>query len=95
MMIEVKNLETGLTFSNFVQGIRPNIPVWVICTQPSKDELHTIQTTFDIPWEDLEDSLDEDERPRLELDPDNTNLVKLVLRVPVIETIKTVQNNYK
>jgi magnesium transporter len=90
-MIEVRNLHTGLTYPDFVKGIRPNIPVWVICIMPSKDELRTIQTTFDIPWEDLEDSLDEDERPRLELDPDNPDFVKLVLRVPAIESITSIR----
>jgi magnesium transporter len=83
-MIEVKNLQTGMTYTEFVQGIKPNIPVWVICTNPSKTELQTIQTTFDIPWEDLEDALDEDERPRLELQPEDPMFIKLVLRVTSI-----------
>ncbi|MFW9855558.1 MAG: magnesium transporter CorA family protein [Candidatus Thorarchaeota archaeon] len=94
-MIEVRNLNTGLTYTDFVKGIRPNIPVWIICTMPSKEELRTIQTTFDIPWEDLEDSLDEDERPRLELEPENPEFVKLVLRVPAIESINLMSANYQ
>jgi len=87
IMIEIKNLETGMSYKDFVQGIHPNIPVWVLCTNPTREELQTIQTTFSIPWEDLEDSLDEDERPRLELDPDVPNSLKLVLRVPALEDL--------
>ncbi|MFX0051119.1 MAG: magnesium transporter CorA family protein [Candidatus Hermodarchaeota archaeon] len=86
-MIEIKNLETGMSYKEFVQGIQPNIPVWVLCTNPSREELQTIHTTFNIPWEDLEDSLDEDERPRLELDPETPNSLKLVLRVPALEDL--------
>jgi magnesium transporter len=87
IMIEIKNLETGMSYKEFVQGIQPNIPVWVLCTNPTREELQTIQTTFSIPWEDLEDSLDEDERPRLELNPDVPNSLKLVLRVPALEDL--------
>jgi len=86
-MIEVKNLETGLKYSEYVQGIKPNVPVWLTCTNPTREELQSIQTTFQIPWEDLEDSLDEDERPRLELDLDDPTFIKLVVRVPVIQNI--------
>ena len=84
-MIEVKNLHTGLTFNDFVEGILPDIPTWVIATAPTKDELRTIQNTYKIPWEDLEDALDEDERPRLEIEADSDpSFIKLVLRVPVV-----------
>jgi magnesium transporter len=92
-MIELKNLETGLTYKDYVQGIRPNVPVWLICTNPTREELQSIQTTFQIPWEDLEDSLDEDERPRLELDLDNSTFIKLVVRVPIVENNMTEQPN--
>ncbi len=92
-MIELKNLETGLTYTDYVQGIRPNVPVWLICTNPTREELKSIQTTFQIPWEDLEDSLDEDERPRLELDLDDPTFIKLVVRVPTIGNIMTEQTN--
>ncbi|MHA1995761.1 MAG: magnesium transporter CorA family protein [Candidatus Hodarchaeales archaeon] len=88
-MIEVKNLETGLTFSDYIQGILPNVPTWMICTKPSMEELKAIQNTYKIPWEDLEDSLDVDERPRLELSPENDPpFIKLVLRVPSGEQFK-------
>lgn len=87
-MIEIKDLESGLTYSDFVPGITPKIPTWLICTNPTKDELHTIQQTFHIPFEDLEDALDEDERPRLELEPEHDPpFIKLVLRVPALEDI--------
>ena len=87
-MIDIKNLETGITYEDFVPGITPKIPTWVICNNPNKDELRTIQQTFHIPWEDLEDSLDEDERPRLELEPEHDPpFIKLVLRVPALEDI--------
>lgn len=86
-MIEIKNLETGLKYTEYVQGIKPNVPVWLICTNPTREELQSIQTTFQIPWEDLEDSLDEDERPRLELDLDDPTFIKLVVRVPVVQNI--------
>lgn len=87
-MIEIKNLETGVTYTDFVPGITPKIPTWLICSNPNKDELRTIQQTFHIPWEDLEDSLDEDERPRLELEPEHDPpFIKLVLRVPALEDI--------
>jgi len=86
-MIEIKNLETGLKFTDYVQGIKPNVPVWLICTNPTREELQSIQTTFQIPWEDLEDSLDEDERPRLEIDIDDPTFIKLVVRVPVVQNI--------
>jgi len=89
IMIEIKNLETGLTYTDFVSGITPKIPTWLICSNPNKDELLTIQQTFGIPWEDLEDALDEDERPRLELEPDHDPpFLKLVLRVPALEDIE-------
>lgn len=82
-MIEIKNLETGLTYSDFISGIVPNIPTWMICTNPSHEELKDIQNTYHIPWEDIQDSLDIDERPRLELEPENDPpFIKLVLRVP-------------
>ncbi len=88
-MIEIKNLETGLTYPDFVPGITPKIPTWLICSNPNKDELRTIQQSFLLPWEDLEDSLDEDERPRLELEPEHDPpFIKLVLRVPSGETLK-------
>ncbi|MHA2247450.1 MAG: magnesium transporter CorA family protein [Candidatus Hodarchaeales archaeon] len=87
-MIEIKNLESGLTYTDFVPGITPKIPTWLICSNPSKDELRTIQQTFHIPWEDLEDALDEDERPRLELEPElDPPFIKLVLRVPALAEI--------
>ncbi|UCE12914.1 MAG: magnesium transporter CorA family protein [Candidatus Heimdallarchaeota archaeon] len=87
-MIEIKNLETGLTYTDFVPGITPKIPTWLVCSNPKKDELLTIQQTFHIPWEDLEDALDEDERPRLELEPDHDPpFMKLVLRVPFGEVL--------
>jgi magnesium transporter len=89
-VIEIKNLETGLTYSDYVQGILPNIPTWLICTNPSLEELKSIQTTYQIPWEDLEDSLDVDERPRIELEPENQPpFIKLVLRVPTGEPFET------
>ncbi|WP_455463573.1 magnesium transporter CorA family protein [Candidatus Hodarchaeum mangrovi] len=82
-MIEIKNLETGLTYTEFIQGILPNVPTWLICTNPSRDELQTIQRTFKIPFEDLEDALDEDERPRFEYEPEyDPPFTKIVLRVP-------------
>lgn len=82
-MIEVKNLNTGLSYSEFVEGILPDVPTWVIATAPTKDELRTIQNTYRIPWEDLEDALDEDERPRLEIESDSSPpFLKLILRVP-------------
>ena len=84
-MIEVKNLETGLTFTDYVQGILPNVPTSMICTKPTQEELKAIQHTYNIPWEDLEDSLDVDERPRLEMEPE---YIKLVLRVPSGEQFK-------
>ncbi|MFW9903923.1 MAG: magnesium transporter CorA family protein [Candidatus Thorarchaeota archaeon] len=88
-MIEIKNLETGLTYTDFVPGITPKIPTWLICSNPNEDELRMIQQTFHIPWEDLEDALDEDERPRLELEPEyEPPFIKLVLRVPALEDIK-------
>ncbi len=88
-LIEVKNLETGLTFSDYVQGILPNVPTWMDCTNPSLAELKAIHNTYKIPWEDLEDSLDVDERPRLELEPENEPpFIKLVLRVPSGEQFK-------
>ncbi len=88
-MIEVKNLETGLTFTDYVEGILPNVPTSMICTKPTKEELKAIQNTYKIPWEDLEDSLDVDERPRLELEPENDPpFIKLVLRVPSGEQFK-------
>ncbi|MFX0016120.1 MAG: magnesium transporter CorA family protein [Promethearchaeota archaeon] len=88
-MIEIKDLESGLTYTDFVPGITPKIPTWLICTNPTKDELHTIQQTFHIPYEDLEDALDEDERPRLELEPDyKPPFLKLVLRVPALENFR-------
>ncbi|MHA1946642.1 MAG: magnesium transporter CorA family protein [Candidatus Hodarchaeales archaeon] len=88
-MIEIKNLETGLTYSEFISGILPNIPTWMICTNPSQKELKSIQNTYQIPWEDIEDSLDVDERPRLELEPENDPpFVKLVLRVPSGESFE-------
>lgn len=86
-MINIKNLQTGLTYTEFVQGIKPNVPVWLVCTNPTREELQTIQTTFNIPWEDLEDSLDEDERPRLEMEPTDPTFIKIVLRVPAIEDV--------
>ena len=92
-MIEVKNLETGLTYSDFVQGILPNVSTWLICTEPSLDELKAIQNTYNIPWEDLEDSLDVDERPRLELEPDNEPaFIKIVLRVPSGDSFEDVHS---
>ncbi|MFX0123987.1 MAG: magnesium transporter CorA family protein [Candidatus Hodarchaeota archaeon] len=85
-MIEIKDLESGLTYTEFVPGITPKIPTWLICSNPNKDELRTIQQTFHIPWEDLEDALDEDERPRLELEPEHDPpFLKLVIRVPALE----------
>ncbi|MHA1225853.1 MAG: magnesium transporter CorA family protein [Candidatus Hodarchaeales archaeon] len=82
-MIEIKNLETGMTYTDFVQGIEPKVSTWLICTNPSKEELRTIQRTFGIPWEDLEDSMDDDERPRFENEPDlDPPFIKLVVRVP-------------
>ena len=89
-MIEIKNLETGLTYSDYVQGILPNVPTWLICTTPLLEELKSIQTTYQIPWEDLEDSLDVDERPRIELEPENQPpFIKLVLRVPTGEPFES------
>lgn len=86
IMIEIKNLESGLTYTDFVPGITPKIPTWLICSNPNEDELRMIQQTFHIPWEDLIDALDEDERPRLELEPDHDPpFLKLVLRVPSAE----------
>ncbi|UCG03507.1 MAG: magnesium transporter CorA family protein [Candidatus Heimdallarchaeota archaeon] len=88
-MLEIKDLETGLTYTEFVPGITPKIPTWLICSNPNKDELRTIQQTFHIPWEDLEDALDEDERPRLELESEHDPpFIKLVLRVPALEKTK-------
>ena len=82
-MIEIKNLETGLTYTEFVQGILPNVPTWIICTDPTPDELQTIHRTFKVPFEDLEDALDEDERPRFEYEPEyDPPFTKIVLRVP-------------
>ncbi|MFX1283048.1 MAG: magnesium transporter CorA family protein [Promethearchaeota archaeon] len=87
-MIEIKNLESGLTYTDFVPGITPKIPTWLICNNPAKEELLMIQQTFGIPWEDLEDALDEDERPRLELEPEHDPpFLKLVLRVPALEDV--------
>ena len=89
IMIEIKNLESGLTYTDFVPGITPKIPTWLICSNPNEDELHMIQQTFHIPWEDLVDALDEDERPRLELEPEHDPpFLKLVLRVPALEDIE-------
>lgn len=89
-MIEIKDLETGLTYTDFVPGITPKIPTWLVCSNPTKEELRTIQQTFNIPWEDLEDALDEDERPRLELEPEHDPpFIKLVLRVPFGEVLET------
>ncbi|MHA2225348.1 MAG: magnesium transporter CorA family protein [Candidatus Hodarchaeales archaeon] len=91
-MIEIKNLETGLSYADFVAGITPKIPTWLVCSNPTKDELLTIQQSFNIPWEDLEDSLDEDERPRLELEPEHDPpFLKLVLRVPAVVDTKGVE----
>ncbi|MFX1516198.1 MAG: magnesium transporter CorA family protein [Promethearchaeota archaeon] len=88
-MIEIKDLESGLTYTEYVPGITPKVPTWLICTNPNKDELLTIQQTFHIPFEDLEDALDEDERPRLELEPEHDPpFLKLVLRVPALEDVK-------
>ncbi len=87
-MIKIKNLESGLTYTDFIPGITPKIPIWLICSNPSKDELRTIQQTFHIPWEDLEDALDEDERPRLELEPEHDPpFLKMVINVPALEEI--------
>jgi len=88
IMIEIKNLESGLTYTDFVPGITPQIPTCLICSNPNEDELRLIQQTFHIPWEDLVDALDEDERPRLELEPEHDPpFLKLVLRVPALEDI--------
>ena len=85
-MIEIKNLKTGLTYTDFVKGITPNVPTWVICTAPTKEDIDLIHSSFGIPYEDLEDALDVDERPRLETDIGaEPTYVKLVVRVPFPE----------
>ncbi|WP_455367954.1 magnesium transporter CorA family protein [[Eubacterium] cellulosolvens] len=85
-MIEIKNLKTGMSYTEFVKGITPNVPTWVICTNPTKEDIDLIHSSFGIPYEDLEDALDEDERPRLEIDiGEDPEYIKVVVRVPFPE----------
>ncbi|MFX1253365.1 MAG: magnesium transporter CorA family protein [Promethearchaeota archaeon] len=79
MFIEVRDLESGE-----VTKILPKSSegaYWIMMIDPSQEDLIQLGKNMDIPYEDLEDALDEDERPRLEIETDIA-LYKTVFRVP-------------
>ncbi|MFX0061370.1 MAG: magnesium transporter CorA family protein [Candidatus Hermodarchaeota archaeon] len=79
MFIEVRDLESGEVTRSLPKT--SDGAYWVMMIDPSKEDLVQLGENMDIPYEDLEDALDEDERPRLEIETDIA-LYKVVFRVP-------------
>lgn len=79
MFIEVRDLESGEVTRSLPKS--SDGAYWIMMIDPSKEDLVQLGKNMDIPYEDLEDALDEDERPRLEIETDIA-LYKTVFRVP-------------
>ncbi len=56
--------------------------IWVYLVSPSQEEIELITTTFDIPKDFIEDPLDENESPRMELE-DGKRLI--IIQTPYFE----------
>ncbi len=56
--------------------------IWVYLVSPSQEEIELITTTFDIPRDFIEDPLDENESPRMELE-DGKRLI--IIQTPYFE----------
>jgi magnesium transporter len=80
MPIEVRNLKTGVIIKNL--PIHTKDPCWIILSEFSETDLVQFGKNISIPYEDLEDALDEKEQPRLEIEED-IKLIKLIFHVPV------------
>ncbi|MBN1330139.1 MAG: magnesium transporter CorA family protein [Candidatus Heimdallarchaeota archaeon] len=77
MVMEVINLytkETRKSLPDEMDGCYN-----IIIYEPSKDELLKLEEKLKIPFDELEDALDEDERPRLE---ETEDYLKIIFRVP-------------
>ncbi len=79
MFIEVRDLESDEVTRSLPKS--SDGAYWIMMIDPSKEDLVQLGKNMDIPYEDLEDALDEDERPRLEIETDIA-LYKTVFRVP-------------
>ncbi len=77
-MIEAINLETGEPYSVKETEVL-DMPV-LLLTSPSPSELDLLSKKLEIDIDDLMDSLDEDERPRLHLEDD---YIQLIFRLPL------------
>ncbi len=73
------------TFGGYVEINEPEKGCWINTTNPSLEEINKLNSEFGLPTDLINDILDQDERPRIEFNDDQT---LLILRIPV-----EVQNN--
>ncbi|MBR2200070.1 MAG: magnesium transporter CorA family protein, partial [Bacteroidales bacterium] len=53
---------------------------WIHCVQPDSEEVNILQEEYNVPQDVIQDILDNDERPRYEVDDDWS---MIILRIPV------------
>jgi len=68
------------TFGGYVEIDEPQKGCWINTTNPTSNEIEKLTNDFGLPKDIINDILDQDERPRIELDDDWT---LIILRVPV------------
>jgi len=68
------------TFGGYIEINEPQKGCWINTTNPTSDEIQKLTDDFGLPNDIINDVLDQDERPRMEIDDDWT---LIILRVPV------------
>ncbi len=78
MTVEITDLRANKTLDTLPE--RSNGPLEIVVTEPRREELRQLGEKLAIPFEELEDALDEDERPRIE---EIEGYLKIIFRVPI------------
>jgi magnesium transporter len=81
-MLRVYKVQKGGVKSGSLNDLDSSSICWADCTSPSKKELKAISEKTKIPLSDMEDVLDEDERPKVS-DLENYSLI--IVRTPWIK----------
>src|SRR3989338_2398559 len=64
-MLKVYSFEKGLVKSSSSEDLGTTETCWTDCTKPTEEELNDISKNANIPLTDLQEVLDEEERPKV------------------------------